>query len=149
MLPVERDVGKVVLGGFDLVGVFFVIVAHVADLGMPEDGIVVEAEFGVQTPAGPLPGDHQRIDLQHGAVAGDEGACRVPARTLTALLVSLPVRPRLKAILRHWKGVSPTSGSIASVKIFSGVVAATSSISIPPSVEAMTVTFEVPGRPAG
>ncbi len=33
----------------------------------------------------------------------------------------------------------PVAGSIATLRIFSGVRAATSSISMPPSVEAMTV----------
>jgi hypothetical protein len=38
---------------------------------------------------------------------------------------------------RTWYGMSPTVGSTATERIFSGVRAATSSISMPPSVEAM------------
>src|SRR5699024_8748085 len=40
---------------------------------------------------------------------------------------------RLNAILLAWNPVSPTAGSITSLKIFSGDSAATSSISMPPS----------------
>ena len=37
----------------------------------------------------------------------------------------------------------PTAGEMACLRIFSGVLAATSSISMPPSVDAMTVTLPV------
>jgi len=49
----------------------------------------------------------------------------------------------LKAILLAWKGINPVTGSITSLKIFSGVLAATSSISVPPSSEAINTTLEV------
>ena len=39
--------------------------------------------------------------------------------------------------------MKPETGSIATLTIFSGCLAATSSISTPPSVEAMKVTREV------
>ncbi len=44
---------------------------------------------------------------------------------------------------RAWNGSSPKAGSISSVMIFSGVEAATSSISVPPSVEAITMLCDV------
>ena len=72
-VAVEGDVGEVVLGGFDLVGVFFVVVAHVADLGMAEEGVVVEAELGVEGEEVPFGGDDEGVDFEHGAVAADEG----------------------------------------------------------------------------
>ena len=61
----------------------------------------------------------------------------------TALPTCLPSRPSPKAIWRPWNGWKPIAGSIATLMIFSGVRAATSSISTPPSVEAMKVTREV------
>ncbi len=61
----------------------------------------------------------------------------------TALPTSLPLRPRPKASSRPWNGMKPVTGSIATLMIFSGCLAATSSISTPPSVEAMKVTREV------
>ena len=77
-VAVERYVGEIVLGRFDLVVVFFVVVAHVADLGMPEQGVVVEAELGVQREQVAFAGDDEGVDLEHGAVAADEGVvqCR-------------------------------------------------------------------------
>ena len=48
--------------------------------------------------------------------------------------------PSPNASLRAWKPARPTAGSIASRRIFSGVFAATSSISTPPSGDAMTST---------
>ena len=49
----------------------------------------------------------------------------------------------LNAIRRAWKGDNPITGSIVSLKIFSGVLAATSSISVPPSSEAINVIRSV------
>ena len=69
----KRDVGELVLGGFDFVGVFFVVVAHVAQFGVTEDGVVVEAEFGVQAEQVVVTGDDERVDFEQGAVTGDEG----------------------------------------------------------------------------
>ncbi len=77
-VAVERDVGEVMLGCFDFVGVFFVVVAHVAQFGVAEDGVVVKAEFGVEADQVFFGGDYQRVDFQHGAVAGDEGFVESP-----------------------------------------------------------------------
>ena len=61
----------------------------------------------------------------------------------TARLTWRPSRPRPKAIWRPWNGWKPMAGSIPTFRIFSGVRAATSSISTPPSAEAIRVTREV------
>src|SRR6266508_282351 len=45
-----------------------------------------------------------------------------------------PLSPSPKARLRAWKACSPSAGSVHSLRIFSGWVAATSSISIPPAL---------------
>ena len=45
--------------------------------------------------------------------------------------------------MRAWNGWIPVAGSMAILWIFSGVLAATSSMSMPPSVEAMIVIREV------
>ncbi|MNL04883.1 hypothetical protein D3C87_1254610 [compost metagenome] len=63
---------------------------------------------------------------------------------LTISLKAFPERPKLKAILLAWKPCNPTDGSISSVKIKCGVCSATSSISIPPSVEYMIMLRPVP-----
>ena len=55
-----------------------------------------------------------------------------------------PVRPRAKATRRPWKSDSPEAGSTLKLTIFSGVEAATSSMSMPPSVEATKLMREVP-----
>ena len=62
----------------------------------------------------------------------------------TACATCLPSRPSPKAIWRPWNGWKPLAGSIATRMIFSGVRAATSSISTPPSVEAIRVTRAAP-----
>ena len=46
----------------------------------------------------------------------------------------------LSARSRAWYSRSPRNGSTATVMIFSGVLAATSSMSTPPSLEAITTT---------
>ena len=53
----------------------------------------------------------------------------------------LSFSPSAKAILRAWNAATPITGSIGSVMILSGVLAATSSISMPPSVLAITATL--------
>ena len=63
---------------------------------------------------------------------------------LTAFPVSSLGIPSPKASFRAWNGMRPTAGSTHSFRIFSGVFAATVSISIPPSVEAITTTRETP-----
>jgi len=60
-----------------------------------------------------------------------------------AAAICLTSRPSPKASSRAWKPCIPVTGSIATRRIFSGCLAATSSISMPPSVEAMTVMREV------
>ena len=62
----------------------------------------------------------------------------------TAWSTEPPVRPMAPAILRDCASVRPVSGSISSVMIFSGVLWATSSMSMPPSLDAMKATFCVP-----
>ena len=54
-----------------------------------------------------------------------------------------PARPRPKPSLRAWKPETPEAGSMATFRIFSGWLCATSSISMPPSVEAMIMMREV------
>ena len=52
-------------------------------------------------------------------------------------------RPMLSAIFLACASPSPVSGSMYSVMIFSGVLCATSSMSMPPSDDAMKATFWV------
>ncbi len=60
-----------------------------------------------------------------------------------ALFATVPGMPIPNASLRAWNGCSPMPGSIASFRIRSGVFAATSSISMPPSADAMNVFLPV------
>ncbi|MNL55882.1 hypothetical protein D3C87_1793270 [compost metagenome] len=62
---------------------------------------------------------------------------------MAASLARPPVRPRALARARVWVGHTPVAGSIEKLWIFSGVAWATSSMSMPPSVEATTETIEV------
>src|SRR5438132_7094442 len=61
---------------------------------------------------------------------------------LAACEISSLGKPRANANLRAWNGRKPTAGSIVSLKICSGVLAATSSMSMPPAADAMNT-----GRP--
>jgi hypothetical protein len=54
-----------------------------------------------------------------------------------------PFKPNPLATTRPWNGRSPRWGSNASQKIFSGCVAATSSMSIPSAADAMITTADV------
>ena len=59
-------------------------------------------------------------------------------RNMAPFLAVAPVSPRALQTLRAWKSARPTPTSIGSRWIFSGVLAATVSISTPPSVEAIS-----------
>jgi hypothetical protein len=61
----------------------------------------------------------------------------------TAFLTCLPSRPSPKASWRPWKGWKPGHRIDRHLDDLLGVFAATSSISMPPSVEAMKVMREV------
>ncbi len=61
------------------------------------------------------------------------------SRKATAFENASPSSPRPYAMERAWKPRRPNAGSISSIRILSGVVSATTSISVPPSVDAITM----------
>ncbi len=61
------------LGCLDLVCILLVEVAHVADLQVAEERVVVEAELRVQGEQFTGAGHDERVHLEKRAVAGDEG----------------------------------------------------------------------------
>ena len=65
-------------------------------------------------------------------------ADEMAASTFANLFAAAPSRPMPKASLRAWNGTTPTPASIASRRICSGWVAATSSMSMPPAALAIT-----------
>jgi len=70
-------------------------------------------------------------------------ASYIASTNLVKAPTCLPERPRPKARPRAWKAEMPVAGSTETRRIFSGLCSATSSISIPPSVEAMIATRDV------
>ncbi len=70
-------------------------------------------------------------------------ALYMPSMNRVAAATCLPSSASAKASFRAWKPCMPVAGSIATLTIFSGCAAATSSISMPPSVDAITVTRDV------
>src|ERR1700693_6043216 len=72
-IAVEGDVVEIVMRGLDFLGVLLGLVAQRRDFGMPEQRVVVERHLGVEHAQIALFGHHQRVDLQHRHVLGDEG----------------------------------------------------------------------------
>ena len=128
--------------GLDLVRILLVEVAQLHDLGLPIERVAIEVHLGVERHQVAVFGDHQRIDLDQAGVELGKGLA--DAAHERDRLADLPAvsSPRPNAIWRPWKGWNPIAGSIATLMIFSGVLAATSSMSTPPSVEAMRVSRE-------
>ena len=142
-IAVELDVVELVLGGFELGRVFLGLVAHLFDLGMAEQRVVVEVHLGVEREHVAGAGDDQRIDLDDRGIEAGEGLVHAEHELgRGGDLLALRGRGRRPARAR---GSLPcrSTGSIATRMIFSGCLAATSSISMPPSVEAITVMREV------
>ena len=71
-IAIETDVTEIELGGGDFAWVFFGAVAEGDDFGLAVEGVVVEIEFGVEGEEIPVLGDDEGIDLDLGAIAGDE-----------------------------------------------------------------------------
>ena len=106
---------------------------------MPVQGVGLEAHLAVERHDRAVGRDDERVDLDQVGVPVDRGFARASSRTSRRCERQLPSRPRPAAIRVAWKSSSPKAGSIVSFRIFSGVSAATSSISVPPSVDAMTM----------
>ena len=71
-VAVELHEAQARLAGADLRRLFFGQVAERRQIGMAEQGVVVEAHLGVQRQQAVVGGQHQRVDLQHAAIAGEE-----------------------------------------------------------------------------
>lgn len=71
-VAVEADVVEVVFARRDFAGVFLVLVTVGHDVGVAVEGVVVEAELGVEGEDAAVGGFHQRVDLDHRAVALEE-----------------------------------------------------------------------------
>ena len=106
--------------------------------GWRAEGVVVEVHLGVEGQDVALPGDEERVDLGERGVRPFEGLVQAGDEP-TALLERLARQAELEGELPGLEGAaSPVAGSTYSLKMSSGVSAATFSISTPPSVEAMT-----------
>ena len=141
MVAVELDVVQVVARGLQLGRILFVRVAQLFDVLVPVERVVVEVHLGVQGHDVARAGHDQRIDLHQAGVEIDEGVVQSGDEAFTgAAPTCLPSRPRPKASRRAMYGIMPVAGSTLIIRIFSGVLAATSSISMPPSVDAIRVT---------
>ena len=140
---VERDIVEIELRGLDLLGVFLGLVAQRRDLRMQEQRVVVEVDLGVEADQLLVLGDDQRIDLEQAHVGVDKGLIEI-AQQRAQLLA--PDRRQASAHARpRGRGADKcrSTGSIEMVTILSGVLCATSSMSMPPSVETTTATREV------
>ena len=73
-VALERDVAEVVLRGLDLARILLVRVAQLAQIGMAEERVVVEADLGVERQQVAGRRHHQRVDLRERAIALDERA---------------------------------------------------------------------------
>src|SRR5262249_14542906 len=67
-VAVEPDVTEIILRRLDLARIFFGEIAHVADVGVAIQGVVVEAHFAVERQEIALLRQHERVDLREGAI---------------------------------------------------------------------------------
>src|SRR5690606_38678222 len=72
-LAVQLDVVQRPLGGFQLGGVLLVRIAHVLDILVPEQRVVVEVHLGVERDHVAGAGNDQRVDLDDRGVKAGEG----------------------------------------------------------------------------
>ena len=127
--------------GLDLERILLGEVAHGGDVGVPEERVVVEVHLGVERDDVAGLGDHQRVDLGQRRVGLDVGL-RQRLEQRGRLARGLPFEPET---VDHRAGLerqqaevrieSPGAGSPA------GSRAATSSMSMPPAADAITIGF--------
>ena len=70
---VERDIGEVVFGRLDLLGVLFRQIAQLLHVRMAVEGVGIEGDLGIEAAQLAVGGDDQRVDLEHLHVLRDEG----------------------------------------------------------------------------
>ena len=108
---------------------------------MAEQRVVVEGHLGVEHPQVAVLHDDQRIDLEQAHVLLDEGLVERREQRLRRPSPASPVELQRRVRAPSTSSpVTPASGSIATVTIFSGVSCATASMSMPPSVETTKAT---------
>jgi hypothetical protein len=77
-VPVELHIAEVVLAGFHLNGVLFVYITHLFNVGVPEQGVVVDHHLGVGREDPVVGGLHHGVDLKEGGVAARIGGIQGP-----------------------------------------------------------------------
>ncbi len=83
-VAVERNVREIELGCFDFGGILLVEIAHGDDFRMPEQGIRIEVEFGIECQHPAVSGHDQRVDLGERCIAFDERTVQ-PVHELASL----------------------------------------------------------------
>ena len=68
-VAVEPDVIEMMFGRLDFARIFFFQIAHLDDVGMAEQGVIVKIEFGIEREHSAILGHDERIDFDHRAVA--------------------------------------------------------------------------------
>jgi hypothetical protein len=139
-VAVEADVVEFVLGGGHFARVLLVLVAHRPDLGVAVERVVVEVELRVEGVHVAVGGDDHRVDLDHRAIALDEEL--VERVEQAAELAGGGGEAEVVAELAHLIGLQAGERMTNSRRIFSGVFSATSSMSMPPSVETMMTGWQ-------
>ncbi len=142
MLPrqgvhVEVELGRLLSS---LRQVLLVQIAQRDDLWVAEQRVVVEIELGVEREHASIAGENQRVDLGQRGIALVEGAIQARARSAGPPGSTPLETPIFRAMPSACTSIRPSAGSIATLWIFSGACAATSSISMPPSELAISVT---------
>jgi hypothetical protein len=119
-------------GGFGFGRVFLAFVAHRFDIGMPEKGVVVEVELGVERDHVAAARHHERIDLDNRGIEFRKCAIggQDEARGRRHLLAG-QAQPECQA--PGMERLDTTGRIDRHFQDLLGVCAATSSISMPPS----------------
>ena len=140
---VEADVVERELRRLDLERILLAEVPQLAEVGVAVERVVVEVHLRVERQQVAGGGDDERVDLEHRRVGAPEGVVEgvQQLRDLPA-----PAGPRDRGRSRSSASGTPAArrpGCTCSRMMRSGVVAATSSMSMPPAALAMMM-----GRPA-
>ena len=134
--PSEGHVVEFVLGGATLHRIFLARRRVGGQVLLAEEGVGLDVDLGIERQSiAPALVTISGIDLDQTGVAVQVEPVQAVGDPLE-LRDLRPASPRPNASWRHWKSCRPGRGCTSTRRIFSGGCAATSSMSMPPALEA-------------
>ena len=141
-VAIELDVVQAEARGFHFERIFFIQIAQFQQIFVAVEGVVVDVDFGVERENFAVFGEDERIDFGERAVDGVVGF-RESDHSGCGGIHAGGGNAYAEGELARLEGLQGWPGMSCSFRINSGVLCATSSISMPPALDAMKTFWPV------